>query len=386
VLAGLALAIPVGLVVTRIVGSPLLLTVVVTFVRRPDELHHDRDSSSSRRHDRGQPVHGFWACAGWVAAGVGGSPSPRARSLIEVGGWRLHLNCTGEVRAGQPIVVLEAGVGAFSVEWSLVQPGVAALGRVCSCDRAGSGWSEWGPDPRTMQQIVYELHTLLARAEEQPPYVLVGASYGGWLVRWYHLSYPKEVAGVVLVDAGASDPLRLTPDGREVPSSTLATGRQIPPIKTSGPLRENQIPPAALEQIRAGLGGASARANEPPRDRLPPEARAIRTWGLGQVGHVIAAVNPFEADELAELRRRTAEHPQPFGDTPVIVITRGRTDGDGPTAAAREEAHRADHAAIAALSRRGRQVIAELSGHHVQLEDPALVIRLIEEILVATRR
>ena len=306
--------------------------------------------------------------------------------LIDVGGWRLHLNCTGEIRAGRPTVVLEAGVGAFSVEWSLVQPGVAALGRVCSYDRAGSGWSEWGPDPRTMQQIVYELHTLLARAGEQPPYVLVGASYGGWLVRWHHLTYPGEVAGVVLVDAGASDPLRLTPDGREVPSSALATGRQIPPIKTSGPLRENQIPPAALEQIRAGLGAASARANEPPRDRLPSEARAMRTWGLGQVGHVVAAVNPFEADELAQLRRRTAEHPQPFGDIPVIVITRGRTDDEGPTAAAREEAHRADHAAISALSRRGRQVIAQGSGHHVQLEDPALVIRLIEEILVATRR
>jgi pimeloyl-ACP methyl ester carboxylesterase len=237
-----------------------------------------------------------------------------------------------------------------------------------------------------MQQLVYELHTLLARAGEQPPYVLVGASFGGWVVRWYHLTYPNEVAGVVLVDAGASDPLRLTPDGREVLSSVLATGRQIPPVKTSGPLREEQIPPAAMEQIRAGLGAASAHANEPPRDRLPPEARAMRTWGLGQVGHVLAAVNPFEVDELAEMRRRTAEHAQPFGDIPVIVITRGRPDEQGPTAAAREAAHRADHASMAALSRRGRQVIAERSGHHVQLEDPGLVIRLIGEILAETRR
>jgi pimeloyl-ACP methyl ester carboxylesterase len=111
----------------------------------------------------------------------------------------------------------------------------------------------------------------------------------------------------------------------------------------------------------------------------------MRTWGLGQVGHVVAAVNPFEAEELAELRRRTAERPQPFGDTPVVVITRGRPEGEGATAVAREQAHRADHAAIAALSRRGRQVIAEGSGHHVQLEDPALVVRLIEELL-RTRR
>jgi pimeloyl-ACP methyl ester carboxylesterase len=237
-----------------------------------------------------------------------------------------------------------------------------------------------------MQQIVYELHTLLERAGEQPPYVLVGASYGGWVVRWYHLTYPQEVAGVVLVDAGPSDPLRLTADGREVPSSALASGRPIPPVKTTGPLRESEIPPGALAQIRAGLGVASARANEPPRDRLPPEARAMRTWGLGQVGHVVAAVNPFEADELAELRRRTAEHPQPFGDIPAIVITRGRPESEGPTAAAREAAHRADHAAVAALSKRGRQVIAEGSGHHVQLEDPTVVIRLIQEILTAIGR
>jgi pimeloyl-ACP methyl ester carboxylesterase len=339
---------------------------------------------------RGVVLAGLYSVPGLALAQAQQSsavpPVPAPGRLIDVGGWRLHLNCTGEVRAGQAIAVLEAGVGAFSVEWSLVQPQVATFGRVCSYDRAGSGWSEWGPHPRTMQQIVHELHTLLARAGEQPPYVLVGASYGGWLVRWFQLTYPDEVAALILVDAGASDPLRLTPDGREVPSSALATGRQIPPVKTSGPLREDQIPPAALEQIRSGLGAASARANEPPRDRLPPEARAMRTWGLGQVGHVVGAVNPFEVEELAELRRRTAERPQPLGDTPVIVITRGRTDGEGPAAAAREAAHRADHAAIAALSRRGRQVIAERSGHHVQLEEPALVIRLIEEILVATRR
>jgi hypothetical protein len=112
----------------------------------------------------------------------------------------------------------------------------------------------------------------------------------------------------------------------------------------------------------------------------------MRTWGLGRIGHVVAAVNPFEAEELAELRRRTAERPQVFGDIPVIVITRGRPEAEGPAAIASEEAHRGDHAALAALSRRGRHVIAERSGHHVQLEDPALVARLIEEIIIATKR
>src|SRR3954447_21057168 len=128
-------------------------------------------------------------------------PLPPPGRLFDIGGWRLHLNCTGEARTSQPAVILEAGAGDFSVDWSLVQPGVARFARVCSYDRAGSGWSELGPRPRTMTQIAYELHSLLGKAGERPPYVLVGHSFGGWLVRLYQLRYPADVAGVVLVDA-----------------------------------------------------------------------------------------------------------------------------------------------------------------------------------------
>src|SRR5690349_5336558 len=137
-------------------------------------------------------------------------PLPPPGKLVDVGGWRLHLYCTGEKRAGQPTVILEPGIGDFSVEWSLVQPGVAKYARVCSYDRAGDGWSDWGPHPRTYRQIVYELHTLLDKAGVKPPFVLVGQSYGGWLVRLYALTYPSDVAGMVLVDAGADDPWRMT--------------------------------------------------------------------------------------------------------------------------------------------------------------------------------
>jgi alpha-beta hydrolase superfamily lysophospholipase len=102
--------------------------------------------------------------------------------LIDLGGWRLHLNCAGEGRTAQATVILEAGAGDFSLDWSLVQPSVARFARVCSYDRAGSAWSDLGPRPRTMHQIVSELHTLLEKAGERPPYVMVGHSYGGVLV------------------------------------------------------------------------------------------------------------------------------------------------------------------------------------------------------------
>src|ERR1043166_103626 len=213
--------------------------------------------------------------------GVDGPPAPPGR-LVDVGGWRLHLNCTGEAKPGAPTVILEAGVGDFSVEWSLVQPGVAGFARVCSYDRAGDGWSDLGPHPRTMHQIVYELHTLLERAGERPPYVLVGHSYGGWLVRLYQATYPAEVAGMVLVEAGADNPWRMLPDGRLLRAADLATGRPIPAIQTSNPLRESDIPPAALRQMKAGLPEASPPPNDPPRDRLPPLAQRMRHRAIAQ--------------------------------------------------------------------------------------------------------
>jgi pimeloyl-ACP methyl ester carboxylesterase len=257
---------------------------------------------------------------------------------------------------------------------------------VCSYDRAGSGWSDWGPHPRTFRQVVYELHTLLTRSGEIGPFIMVGASYGGWIVRLYQLTYPGEVAGMVLVDAGATDPARLMPDGRVVRSSELAHGRAIPEIKTAGPLRESEIPPAALAQIRAGLSSASARANEPPRDKLPTQAQQMRTWALGQVGHVVAAVNPFEAEELAELRRAMTDRVNALADLPLVILTRGRPDEDGSDVEVREAAHRADQARQAAMSRMSRHLFAEKSGHHIELEDPDLVVRSIRELLAKTRR
>jgi len=156
-------------------------------------------------------------------------------------------------------------------------------------------------------------------------------------------------------------------------------------VKTSGPLREADIPPAALAQIRAGLASASARANEPPRDKLPRAAQEMRTWALGRVGHVVAAVNPVEAEELAELRA-TSARAAALRVLPLVVLTRGIAAESGEEAAAREVEHRQDHASQAALSRRGQLLIAERSGHHVPLDDPALVTRTIRDVLNTIRR
>src|SRR4051812_26628883 len=124
---------------------------------------------------------------------------PPPGQMVDVGGYRLHINCVG---AGSPTVVIEAGQGDSSVSWSSwVQPRVATTTRVCTYDRAGMGYSDPGPLPRTAERFAQELHTLLLRADEPGPYVLVGHSLGGLTVRIFAHEYPADVLGVVLVDS-----------------------------------------------------------------------------------------------------------------------------------------------------------------------------------------
>jgi pimeloyl-ACP methyl ester carboxylesterase len=329
------------------------------------------------------------ACLGGAASVVhgqtdSGPPLPPPGKLVDIGGWRLHIHCLGSASPTTPTVLLESGLGDFSVEWSLVQPGVASFTRVCTYDRAGDGWSDVGPYPRTFHQIVYELHTLLEKAGERPPYVLVGHSYGGWLVRLFQATYPATVSGLVLVDAGAQDPWRMTANGTLVRSSSLANGTAIPAVKTSGPLRESDIPPGAMSQILQGTQRAARTANEPPRDKLPAAAKAMRTWALARWQHVVAANNPFEADELLVMQRSSAGTPYPLGDLPLIVLTRGLADDTGPEAKRFEAEHRQDHLEVSRLSRAGRLVVAERSGHHIQIDQPDLVIQAIRDVVLAT--
>jgi pimeloyl-ACP methyl ester carboxylesterase len=128
---------------------------------------------------------------------------PGPGEMVDVGGHRLHINCLGE---GSPTVVLEAGGGYTSVEWSAwVQPEVSKHTRVCAYDRAGMGWSEPEPGYTDAEQIARELHSLLREAGEEGPYVLIGHSLGGLYSRVYADRYPEEVAGMVLVDSSHPD-------------------------------------------------------------------------------------------------------------------------------------------------------------------------------------
>lgn len=123
---------------------------------------------------------------------------PPPGQLVDVGGYRLHLYCVG---SGRPTVVFDAGINEFSVQWVNIQTEVSKDYRACAYDRAGFGWSESAPTPRSSETMVRELRTLLEKAGMEGPAVLVGHSFGGMNMRLYAYRYPKEVAGLVQVDA-----------------------------------------------------------------------------------------------------------------------------------------------------------------------------------------
>jgi pimeloyl-ACP methyl ester carboxylesterase len=314
-----------------------------------------------------------------------GQPTPMPGRLVDIGGWRLHLNCSGSSRPGQPTVVLEAGGGDFSVTWALVQPNVAMFARICSYDRSGSGWSDLGPNPRTMRQMVYELHTLLNRGGISPPFVLVGHSLGGFLARIYTSTYPSEVFGVVLVDASHEEDL-VGYNGKMMRWWEEATGNTVPPVKTSGPMRESDFSDVVRERAERSLGQCG-RVNGRPFDKLTPAAQQARTWECSQLKSHLPGESRFDGDEVAAIRAERQSNDHPLGDRPLVVVTRGISGYDRePLPEQREQERKAHQADLMTLSRNGKQAIAEGSGHQVHIEAPNMVVQAIRDVMAATTR
>jgi len=323
--------------------------------------------------------------AGAIAFAEERSEFPPPGRLIDIGGFRLHLYCTGK---GGPAVILEAGAGDFSFDWARVQPEIARFTRVCSYDRAGSAWSEPGPAPRTMHQEVFELHMLLRKAGVRPPYVLVGHSYGGLLVRLYAGLYPREVAGLVLVDS--TDPnTTLMMNNKLVRIREGARGRPIPPaqIRKSGPPK----PPSAeaiksQQELLKFLGPPKLSA---PYDRLPPEAQKLDLWARFHP-QMSDQGEDFWAEELQQMYQEAQARPYPLGDLPLIVLAGGKSEGPPPGVTEGEwqrlvAEKRQEKAAQARLSRNSDFILDSQSGHHIQLEHPELVVGSIRRVVEAAR-
>ena len=280
--------------------------------------------------------------------------------LVDVGGGRrIHLYCTG---SGSPTVVLEAGLGDFSVQaWSTVQPALSKLTRVCSYDRAGSGWSDATTKPLLPDETIADLHAVLERAGERPPLVLVGQTYGALLARHYAVHHPEQVAGLVLLDGTHEDQMtRMPPDPRWLPYLVSA----FPIINWIG-----------IDRVTAGSSGADTVA-------AIGVARNTRSESVRSV----VALFPLLRSVLDQVRRDARS----FGDLPLVVITKGLVQADpGQTQAQAERAQQTWYALqreVASRSTRGEFIIAERSGHHIQWDRPDLVIDHVTEVVATVRR
>jgi pimeloyl-ACP methyl ester carboxylesterase len=286
------------------------------------------------------------------------------------------MQCGGD---GAPTVVFDAALGASSLSWSLVQPAISVLTRACAYDRAGFGWSDAGPMPRTAGRIADELHALLDRATIPPPFVLVGHSFGGLVVRLYAARHADDVAGLVLIEPAipeewarpASDQRALIERGVRLcgygaTAARHGLARMVAALVGIGALG----PARALVRVasRGGLG----REDEgilAPIWKLPPEARGV-------LKHMWTQPKFFEAlgsqiDNVCESAVEVLQTNETYGDLPLVVIS-------SATAAVRRL--EAD-AALARRSTRGRHILASGSGHWVPLDNPAVVIDAITSLV-----
>jgi pimeloyl-ACP methyl ester carboxylesterase len=309
---------------------------------------------------------------------------PPPGKLVDVGGYRLHLNTTGQ---GTPTVVLIAGAGDFSLDWSLVQPAISKFTRVCSYDRAGLAWSDLGPTPRTMHQDAAELHTLLKHARLKAPYVLVGHSLGGLIARIFAAQYPQEVAGLVLVDS-TTENTTLNYQGKLVRVRESAKGRLIPPVQTmaSSPPR----PPTADDHKQAEFNRQvfGSPKIEAPFDKLPLRAQRMRLWALNNP-KLSAATDDYFPEELQAMYVTRARTHNPLGNIPLIVLIAGKAEK--PSDSSTEEWNRLvkekreQEMELANLSTNSKVIIAEKSGHHIQLDEPQLVVDAIRRVIESVR-
>jgi pimeloyl-ACP methyl ester carboxylesterase len=286
-----------------------------------------------------------------VAEAVDAQAHPAPGRVIDVGGHRLHLRCTG---TGAPTVVLEAGGGEMSSNLGLVTTAVGRSARICTYDRAGRGWSDFAATPPSGAQIAIDLHTLLQRGGVPGPYVLAGHSFGGLYVRTFAARYPGEVAGMVLVDSTAADAsadgLGSAAEPVHRVAALLSISARLGLARIVGALTADDLPAPFKDEVLASA--ATARSFESSLDEYADAGNAAR-----------------EAAALTSL-----------GDKPLFVLTAGA--GNPPSWFA------AQKRVAAALSTNGVQRTVpgmEHQGLVGEKEGAAATTRAILEVVKAVR-
>jgi pimeloyl-ACP methyl ester carboxylesterase len=306
----------------------------------------------------------------------------QAGNLVDVGGFRLNLYCMG---SGSPTVIFDSGWEDWAPAWSTVQPQIARWTRACSYDRAGAGFSEPGPMPRTSVRIAKELHIALHRANIAGPYILVGNAFGGDNVRTFADLYLGEVAGLVLDDADSDDvgPRSMTEDQhrREVEilsrlrdcRNAVAEHKPLPLL----PPRPGQLQRTCAQQFFRGL----------PEGAWSPELNS-KLLEIAQTK--VALYNAF----LSEMEQMPADetwlqrHRRSLGSRPIRVLSSenhgvGHLESKPPDTPKHLEYEKQTTLAQARwleLSSNAKQIFARNSSEYIQFDEPETVINATREV------
>jgi len=306
---------------------------------------------------------------------------PRIGQAVDIGGRTLNLYCSGE---GSPAVILETGGNEPGYSWSWVQPKIADFTRACWYDRAGVGWSDPPPSPRSSASITSDLHETLQRAGVPPPYILVGASIGGEYARVYTAHYPSDVAGLVLVDSTHPDQqepafmlgmsARMSPNVRHLicvslPGLARFGVLRFAASRTSGPV-PSQVSPQqdTLAKLEA----------QPKALETDAEQACAATDG-GKVVPNGGGGNP----DLDGAARNAGG----LGDRPLVVLTAGRYWAPPGLEKEAAEYHQTWvhqlQASLARLSTRGRQVVVD--AEHGMAEAPEAIVTAAHQVVDEVR-
>lgn len=298
--------------------------------------------------------------------------------VVPAPGGSFHLNCMGR---GGPTVVLESGISASSLSWAKVQSEVAKFTQVCSYDRAGFGWSDRRSGERTPGRLSLELNVMLNAAELKPPYLLVGHSFGGLIVRAYAAQFPHEVCGMVLVDA-------------------------LHPREWAEPTREQKRVLAGgvllswVGALLCAVGVVRLCVSLAARGRRRTGQTVLRSFGaqaLAVVTRIVGEVTKLPSELLPAVRahwtraksfltqaRYFASLPQSSREIlsshwplelPLIVLS---ADNASP---ARSEEQRQ----LATLCEGAEHIVAAQCGHWIHLDRSELVVRAIHQLVERSR-